>query len=224
MTEVTSDAAGSDSQVLEAENVQSASGAALAGDPVVLGLLVFALGSTVLGISLIGYVPAAIQGNSIMAIVYAATGLGLLVTTVWAAALGQTFVATVLGAFACFWISYAALVLGLIHNWYAIPAADITHTVVQFLIGWLVVIFMLDVVSIRVPLAFTLILSCGFVGVLLVTLGTANASTGLTKTGGAFILLLAVLGFYAYLSTATASVGGKPLPLGSPLIGMLGSK
>ena len=113
MTEVTSDAAGSDSQLLEAENVQSASGAALAGDPVVLGLLVFALGATVLGISLIGYVPAAIQGASIMPIVYAATGLGLLVTTVWASALGQTFVATVLGAFACFWISYAAMVLGL---------------------------------------------------------------------------------------------------------------
>jgi uncharacterized protein len=224
MAEVTADAAGSDSQLLEAENVQAASGAALAGDPVVLGLLVFALGSTVLGISLLGYVPAAIQGASIMPIVFAATGLGLLVTTVWAAALGQTFVATVLGAFACFWISYAALVLGLTHNWYAIPATDITHTVVQFLIGWLVVIFMLDVVSFRVPLAFTLILSCGFVGVLFVTLGVANASTGMTKTGGVFILLLAALGYYAYLSTATASVGGKPLPLGSPLLSMFGSR
>ena len=95
-----------------------------AGDPIPLGLLVFALGSTVLGISLLGYVPLVVQGNTIMPIVFAATGLGLLVTTVWAAALGQTFVATVLGAFACFWISYAALVLGLAHNWYGIPPAS----------------------------------------------------------------------------------------------------
>jgi hypothetical protein len=54
MTEVTSNGAGSEAQLREAENVESASGAALDGDPVVLGLLVFALGSTVLGISLLG--------------------------------------------------------------------------------------------------------------------------------------------------------------------------
>ena len=80
----------------------------------------FALGSTVLGISLLGYVPLAVQGNTIMPIVFAATGLGLLITTTWAVRIGETFVATVLGAFAAFWISYAALVIGLAHNWYAI--------------------------------------------------------------------------------------------------------
>src|SRR5580692_6877432 len=91
--------------------------------------------------------------------------LGLLVTTVWAAALGQTFVATVLGAFACFWISYAALVLGLAHNWYGIPPTAILHTIGQFLIAWDIVIFMLFLVSLRIPLLFSLILGAGVVGV-----------------------------------------------------------
>src|SRR5215472_14824095 len=53
------------------EEAQLATAAPSGGDPVPLGLLVFALGSTVLGISLLGYVPLAVQGNTIMPIVFA---------------------------------------------------------------------------------------------------------------------------------------------------------
>jgi succinate-acetate transporter protein len=226
MTELQADGAGGGAQLAEAqpapavEVVEVVETAQPAGDPVVLGLLVFALGSTVLGISLLGYVPLAVQGNTIMPIVYAATGLGLVITTVWAAALGQTFVATVLGAFACFWISYAALVLGLNHNWYAIPVADITHTVGQFLIAWDIVIFMLFVVSLRVPMIFSLILGAGVVGVTLITIGTLQSSAGIDHAGGVFVLIFAALGYYAYLSTAFVSVGGKPLPMGAPALSL----
>ena len=47
---------------------------------------------------------------------------------------GETFVATVLGAFAAFWISYAALVIGLAHNWYAIPPTAIQHAGAVFVL------------------------------------------------------------------------------------------
>jgi len=200
------------------------SAVAPAGDPVPLGLLVFALGSTVLGISLLGYVPLAVQGNTIMPIVFAATGLGLLVTTVWAAALGQTFVATVLGAFACFWISYAALVLGLTHNWYGIPPTAIVHTIGQFLIAWDIVIFMLFLVSLRIPLLFSLILGAGVVGVTFITIGVLASSTGAQRVGGVFVLLFGALGYYGYLGTAIVSVGGKPLPFGKPALSLLGGR
>ena len=138
------------------EEAQLATAPPSGGNPVPLGLLVFALGSTVLGISLLGYVPLAVQGNTIMPIVFAATGLGLLITTTWAVRIGETFVATVLGAFAAFWISYAALVIGLAHNWYAIPPTAILHTIGEFLIAWDIVIFMLFLVSLRIPLLFSL--------------------------------------------------------------------
>ena len=195
-----------------------------AGDPVPLGLLVFALGSTVLGISLLGYVPLAVQGNTIMPIVFAATGLGLLVTTVWAAALGQTFVATVLGAFACFWISYAALVLGLTHNWYGIPPTSIVHTIGQFLIAWDIVIFMLFLVSLRIPLLFSLILGAGVVGVTFITIGVLASSAGAQRVGGVFVLVFGALGYYGYLGTAIVSVGGKPLPFGKPALSLFGGR
>ena len=51
-----------------------------------------------------------------------ATGLGLVISAIWAAALGQTLVACIFGLFAGFWLSYAVLVLGLNHDWFAIPA------------------------------------------------------------------------------------------------------
>jgi uncharacterized protein len=211
-----------DAQV--AEEGRLATAAPALGDPVPLGLLVFALGSTVLGISLLGYVPLAVQGNTIMPIVFAATGLGLLITTSWAAKIGETFVATVLGAFAAFWISYAALVIGLAHNWYAIPPTAILHTIGQFLIAWDIVIFMLFLVSLRIPLLFSLILGAGVVGVTLITIGVLESSAGIQHAGGVFVLLFGALGFYGYLGTAIVSVGGKPLPFGPPAMSLLGGK
>ncbi|MBO0808170.1 MAG: hypothetical protein J2P32_07700 [Actinobacteria bacterium] len=207
-----------------AEEAQLATAAPASGDPVPLGLLVFALGSTVLGISLLGYVPLEVQGNTIMPIVFAGTGLGLLITTTWAARIGETFVATVLGAFAAFWISYAALVIGLAHNWYAIPPDAIPHTIGQFLIAWDIVIFMLFLVSLRIPLLFSLILGAGVVGVTLITIGVLEASAGIQHAGAVFVLVFAALGYYGYLGTAIVSVGGKPLPFGKPVLSLLSGK
>ncbi|MCL2395948.1 MAG: acetate uptake transporter family protein [Acidimicrobiaceae bacterium] len=206
------------------EEAQLATAPAAAGDPVPLGLLVFALGSTVLGISLLGYVPLEVQGNTIMPIVFAATGLGLVITTVWAARIGETFVATVLGAFAAFWISYAALVIGLAHNWYAIPPTAVLHTIGQFLIAWDIVIFMLFLVSLRIPLLFSLILGAGTIGVALITIGVLESSSGFQRAGGVFVLIFAALGYYGYLGTAIVSVGGEPLPFGKPALSLLSRK
>ncbi len=193
-------------------------------NPAVLGLLAFSVGGTVLGISLLGYVSAAAQGGSVMPIVYAATGLGVLITTIWAAALGQTFVAAVFGAFTGFWLSYAAFVLGLAHNWYAIPQAQVAHSVAQFLIAWAIVIFMLDVVSVYVPSSFTMILSSALVAVILLIIANLNGSTVLPKVAGGFILLFSAIGFYDFVATGIESVGGRPLSLGPPLRTLLARK
>jgi uncharacterized protein len=197
-----------------AENVQTAR---LDGNPAVLGLIVFATGSLVLGISLLGNVPLAVQPGSIQPIVYAGTGLGLLIATIWAAAIQQTFVATILGTFAGFWLSYTAMVLGLTHNWYAIPAANIPHTLGQFLIGWDAAIFMLFLVTLRLPLVFSLILGAGTVGVAFLAVAVMGTSSVPYHIGAVFVLIFSALGYYAYLSGALESVGGKGLPLGKPV-------
>ena len=186
-------------------------------DPAVLGLLLFSVGGTVLGVSLLGYVSAAAQGGSVMPIILAATGLGVLIVTLWAAMLGQTFVAAVFGAFTGFWWSYALLVLGLTHNWFGIPATQISHTVAQFLFAWAIVILCLAVVSTRVPSVYTAILTSALIAVCLLIASTLDGSTALTRAAGVFTLGYSALGFYAFLAQGMASVGGSLLPLGTPV-------
>jgi uncharacterized protein len=195
----------------------------MAGDPSMLGLASFIAGSIALGLGLVGVVPVGVLGAP-LAIILSATALGLLMATIWCAALGQSAVAAVFGIFGTFWLSYGALVLGLDHNWFAITATAVLATVKLFLVTWLVVIIMLTVATLRLPSAFTAVFALVDLALLLLLLAFANASplgvpsTGLLKTAGYVVLVFAALGIYLFAGAASAGTGGKPLPLGRPLM------
>jgi succinate-acetate transporter protein len=187
------------------------------GDPSILGLPIFVVGSISLGLALVGYVPAA-AGASALPIILAATGLGLIVSAAWAAALGQTLVACIFGLFSGFWWSYAVLVLGLNHNWFAIPAANVTHSVALFQISWAIVMAALTIATVRLPVAFTAVIALVVVALVLLIIGTLDASTSATKAAGYVTFAFAALGTYLFLSAASAATGGKAYPLGPPLV------
>jgi succinate-acetate transporter protein len=189
----------------------------LAGDPMALGLPVFIAGSAALGLTLAGMVPGSPLGAP-LAIIMAATGIGLSVATAWAIAVGQSAVASVFGIFAGFWLSFAALVLGLNHNWFALPAASVTRTVELFLLVWLIVVVMLTLATLRLPVAYTALFALVAIALLLVLLGTSEASSGLTKAGGVVVLAFAAVGVYLYFGTASLATGGASVPLGQPLL------
>jgi uncharacterized protein len=195
----------------------------LAGDPSMLGLASFIAGSVALGLGLVGVVPAGVLGAPI-AIILAATALGLLLATVWCAVLGQSAVAAVFGIFGTFWLSYAVLVLGLDHNWFAIAATAVLATVKLFLVTWLVIIVMLTLATLRLPSAFTAVFALVDLALLLLLLAFAEASaagvpsSGLLKTGGYVVLVFAALGVYLFTNAASVGTGGKALPLGPPLL------
>ena len=190
----------------------------MAGDPAMLGLSSFIVGSIALGLGLVGVLGAP------LAIILAATALGLLLAAVWAAAVGQSAVAAVFGIFGTFWLSYGMLVLGLDHNWFAITVAAVLATVKLFLVSWLVVILMLTLATLRLPAAFTAVFALVSVALLLLLLAFAEASplgvpsTGLLKTAGYVVLVFAALGVYLFYDAAQAGTGGKRVPLGRPLI------
>jgi uncharacterized protein len=188
-----------------------------AGDPAILGLPIFAAGSIALGLALVGYVPA-VAVTSVLPIVLAATGLGLLVSTVWAASLGQTVVAGIFGLFTGFWLSYAALLLGLNHNWFLIPTEAVERSVALFLITWAVVMLALTVGTLRLPLAYTLVLGLVVVALVLLIFGTTETSETLNKMAGYVVLAFGALGLYLFLSAASTALGGPGYPLGSPLL------
>jgi succinate-acetate transporter protein len=195
----------------------------LAGDPSILGLASFIAGSIALGLGLVGVVPVGVLGAP-LAIILAATALGLLMATIWCAALGQSAVAAVFGIFGTFWLSYAVLVLGLDHNWFAITATAVLATVKLFLATWLVVIIMLTLATLRLPSAFTAVFVLVDLALLLLLIAFASASaagvpaTGVLKTAGYVVLVFAALGIYLFAGAAAAGTGGKPLPLGRPLM------
>jgi len=188
-----------------------------AGDPMAVGLPSFIVGSVALGLVLVGMVPASAAGAS-LPIILAATAAGLFIATFWAAAVGQSAVACVFGIFAGFWMSYAVLVLGLVHGWFAITAPAATSTQELFLTAWLVIIVMLTLATLRLPVAYTALFGLIDLALLLVLIGTANASGGVLKTAGYVVLLFAALGVYLFFSTVSLATGGKALPLGKPLM------
>jgi len=196
------------------ERAEPAAAAAVpAGDPAMVGVPSFVVGSVALGLTLVGYVPAA-AGGAPIAIILAATSIGLLVATIWAAAVGQNAVACVFGVFSGFWLSYAVLVIGLTHNWFGVAAADAVATQELFLLSWLVVVVVLTIGTMRLPFTYTLLFGLIALALLLVLLATSNASTSLATAAGYVVLAFALVGVYLFLSATSAATGGKGLPLG----------
>jgi hypothetical protein len=81
-----------------------------------------------------------------------------------------------------------------------------------------VIIVMLTLATLRLPVAYTALFGVIDLALLLVLIGTANASTGTLKVAGYVVLLFAALGVYLFFSTLSLATGGKALPLGKPLM------
>jgi succinate-acetate transporter protein len=189
----------------------------LAGDPMMLGLPTFLVGSYALGLTLVGQVPGGLLGAP-LPIIMAATATGLFISAIWAIAIGASAVASVFGIFAGFWSSFAALVLGLTHGWFGVTATAVVGTEEMFLTAWLIAIVMLTLATLRLPLAFTAIFTFIDLALLFVLLGVSSASTGDLKTAGVFAIIFATIGVYCFFGQAAAATGGKALPLGRPII------
>ena len=189
----------------------------LAGDPAKLGLPSFIVGSIALGLALVGVTPASAVGAP-LAIIMAATAAGLTIAAIWAAAIGASAVAAIFGIFAGFWLSYAVLVIGLLHNWFGIGLPAVVATEKLFLLTWLVLIVMLTLATLRLPLAFTVVFALIDVALLLLFINTIHASAGLSKTAGYVVLAFAALGVYVFFGSASMATGGNPLPLGRPVL------
>jgi len=202
-------------QDVEAPAAEQATIGPLTGDPAILGVPTFVVGSLMLALALINYAPAA---GGALPIIILATGIGQVLATIWAAALGQSAVAAIFGIFSGFWLSYAALLVGLTHGWWGITPTAITHTVTAFLISWIIIIAVLTLGSLRLPGAFTLIFGLIVLALILDLAATENGSSGLAKAAGIVVFAFAAVGAYVFAGSLSVATGGKPFPLGRPVI------
>jgi succinate-acetate transporter protein len=189
----------------------------LAGDPLALALPVFILGSVALGMVLVGFV-SPLGAGAALPVVLAATAAGLFLSAIWAMALGQSAVALIAGVFAGFWLSYAFLLLGILHGWFGITLLDIRSTQELFLIAWIVVFSMLTLATLRLAAAFTAVIFLVDVALIFFLVAVANTSVNWQKAAGAVVFLFATVGIFIFFGTASVATGGKALPLGRPLL------
>jgi uncharacterized protein len=197
-------------------------------DPFVLGLPLIALGTLALGLQMVGCVTV-ISDGSPLPIVVAGTGIGLVMSTVAAVRLdvtpassvwrnGRSLPTLVLGAVAMFFLSYGALILGLVHGWFGIVPANLQHTVASFAISWLVTFAFIGVASFRLPVLFTALFATMEAVLALLLFGTLRPSTTADNISGLLLLLIAAASGYVFLAVASATSGGAEYPIGRPIL------
>ena len=123
----------------------------LAGAPGIVGIPMAVAGAFGLGLVNTGFIPASAAAAALPTVI-AASAVGLLLTTVWACALGQNTSAGIFVLFFGFFATYGALSLGLINGWYGIPADQMVNAQALWLTCWLFIFVMLTFVTLRLPL------------------------------------------------------------------------
>lgn len=192
------------------------------GDPLMIGIPIFVVGSLVLGMALIGLVALPDSLAGIVPAILAATALFQFVTTIWALLLGQSMVASIMALFSGFWGSLALLLLGLTHNWFGmLPMDQVASVEFIYFVAWDVVFFFLTVTMLRLPVIYPAIVGLVVAAVTLVILGlvfTAATAT-LFLIAGICVLAFCALGLWTFLHLGSVSLGGPPKPsLGPALI------
>ena len=188
----------------------------LAGEPSLIAFPSFVVGAVAFAMVLIGVVPTAVVGAA-MPIVLTA-GLGMWVAAIWSARIGQSAPAGISAIVGGFFVSYALLALGLIHNWYGIPPTAITDTQKLFTISWLVIVTMLVLATLRMPTIFTLLFALIDAALLLNLLSIIQTSSNLSKAAGWVVMAASAVVVYLFFSSASHATGGKELPLGPPIL------
>lgn len=189
------------------------------GDPLIVGLPIFAVGSLALGMALMGFVPATALG-AVVPIIVLGTGLYQLVVTAWSAILGQSIVAGIFGTFSGFWLSLGALLVGLQHGWYGIPAASVGSAEEMFFICWGCLFAFLLIPCLRLPAMYPTIVALVVAALALAAAAVHTGVTELLAVAGYVILTFAFLGFCAFVNVGLTAMGArKPFPpLGRPVL------
>ncbi|HLH82330.1 MAG TPA: GPR1/FUN34/YaaH family transporter [Trebonia sp.] len=186
-------------------------------DPLMLGLPAFVVGWTCVGLALVGVVPAAAVGG-VVPVLLLGTAVFQFISAVWAFLLGQSLVAAIFGLFSGIASSLSILLLGVFHNWFAIPAADLSGVEALFTISWAIVFVFLTWIMLKLPAVYGAIMIFVEAALCLLSAAYLTGNANLVTAGGAAVLAFTVLGAYAWLNVASEASGGPAWPpLGPPV-------
>jgi succinate-acetate transporter protein len=179
------------------------------GDPLTLGLPVFAVASLALGMGLLGK-PSGLQ--IVAPLIILTTGLFQLITTCWAILLGQSIVAVIFALFSGFWLTLGSVLIGTQHGWFGVPADGVAAAEQLIFICYATLFTFLFIPCLRLPRIYPFT-------VLLIIIALSLAAAGAFTIAGYLALAFSFLGFWASINVALGSLGAKPFPpLGKPLV------
>ncbi|HZD64776.1 MAG TPA: GPR1/FUN34/YaaH family transporter [Acidimicrobiales bacterium] len=186
-------------------------------DPLVMGLPVFCIGYLLLGVVSVGALPPTAMGI-IVPVLLIATAFFQFLAAVWAIILGESLVASTYSLFSGFSASFAFVLLGTLHHWWKIPAADLTRAEALFFGCWCVVFIALTWIMFTLPIIYGALMIFIDASLGLAAGWAATGNSFFLTCSGAAILAFTFLGFWAWLSTASVAGGRAPRPpLGPPL-------
>nr|AEI99548.1 hypothetical protein [Pseudonocardia sp. ENV478] len=201
----------------------TAAHAVAVGNPMLVALPTFLVGSITLGLWLVDYLPTALPGG-LVAGVFFASGVGVILGATWAARLGQSAVAGVLATFGTFWLSFGVLVFGLVNGLFGVSTTDVAAAGSQvqsvqatFLLSWLIVLVVMTLATTRLPLAYTVLFVLVDIALALVLAGVLAASSALLVWGGIAVFGFCLVGAYLFYGAMSEELGRSSAPLGAPL-------
>ena len=188
------------------------------GNPALLGLITFLPAGITLGLWFVGYLPTGTLGAGMVPLSGFCAGLFLMISAIWAARLGASPVAAIFGVFSAFWLSFAVLLIAITSNWWGLNGDATGQVRATYLLSFLIVFVLMTLITLRLPLLFTV----GFVLVdltfALAYIGVAAGAAGLFPIAGITTFLFCAVFAYILADGMGQDLGGKALPLGNPIL------
>lgn len=185
-------------------------------DAAAAGISVFTVAVLLLGLQFTDAIPAT-SGLAFIPMLFVC-GLTQLIVGAIAVKGGDHVIGLFFCTFGPFLLSFAALNVGLIHGWWPVPATDLAHVQGAFLIGWTAVLSLWLLLSVVLPLFFSLLLLLINGALWTLVGGIWNSNADLEKASGWLLLACAVGGGYFMASRWLKWEGLDVLPLGRALV------
>jgi succinate-acetate transporter protein len=178
-------------------------------DPAPLGLAGFALTTFVLSMFNAGLVGKAGE-PVVLGLALAYGGGAQLLAGMWEFRKGNTFGATAFSSYGAFWISFWAFVAFFSDG---VPATAVG----LYLIGWGIFTFYMWIASFRTTAAVNIVFLLLWVTFVVLGIGEAAGSSGISKLGGWIGLATAVAAWYASFAGVTSFTFGRDIVPVRPL-------
>ncbi len=131
---------------------------------------------------------------------------------------GENVIGMFFCVFGAFLMSFSMMVFGLTHGWWAVAPAAVPHAQAAFLMGWTILLTVWLLLSVGLPVVFTLLLVVIDISLWALVYGIWNSSAGAQRLAGYFMFVAAVGAIYVFASWWLEWAGRPVLPHGPTLL------